>query len=176
MLDNLATGPNPIRVFGLEVTIIVGHEVDVRLQKAEQEGMTMGSGADNDEFLDLFPRGMAIKVGIQIILGTIRFVKGSAGIAGANMNSIVAASSLPARAWWALLSHILFVIVLPVVVDCVRRRKDSKPSIFFGSISPKEKGKESRSLPGNMCLKIGGPRPHLSFKFSTYLSTLRTNV
>ena len=53
----------------------------------------MGSGADYDEFLDVFPRGMGIKVGIQIILGMIRFVEGSAGIAGANMNSIVAASS-----------------------------------------------------------------------------------
>jgi hypothetical protein len=110
VLDNLATGPNPIRVFGLEVTLIVGHEVDVGLQKAEQEGMTMGSGADYDEFLDVFPRGMGIKVGIQIILGKIRFVEGSAGIAGANMNSIVAASSWPARAWWALLSHIFLVL------------------------------------------------------------------
>jgi len=54
------------------VTIIVGQEVNVRLQKTEQEGMTMGSGTNYAEFLDfVFPGGMAMKIGIQIILGMI---------------------------------------------------------------------------------------------------------
>jgi hypothetical protein len=49
VLDHVPTGPNPIREFSLEVTIIIGQEVNVRLQKTQQEGMAVGSGPDYDE-------------------------------------------------------------------------------------------------------------------------------